>query len=141
MKQFWSTRRLRQHLRQSDRCARAFGGADLDPEVPQAEEGSSRLPATPLVGPQPWWASLVPPPAPGIVQPPAVPDFSRFAVNHNGSLDMASFLQHWTRQVEAFGQPLVDSVLCTLPRGDEAWCLAKQLVAALVEERKRAISP
>ena len=131
MKQFWSTQRLRQHLRRSDKCARAFVGADLDPEMPQVEAGNVRLPPTLLVGPRPWWASLTPPLNGDTALPPVVPDFSRFAVNHNGSVDLASFLQHWTRQVEAFGQQAVDSVLDAVPRGDDAWRLARRLADSI----------
>ena len=131
MRQFWSTPRLRQHLRRSDKCARAFVGADLDPEMPQQEAGNIRLPPTLLVGPQPWWASLTPPLYSNTAMPPVVPDFSRFTVNHNGSLDFASSFQHWTRQVEAFGQPLVDSVLRAVQRSDDAWRLARRLAESL----------
>ena len=58
-KQFWSTRRLREHMRRSAGCAATFAQADLD-AVPDEVLGSSLMPVTQFIGPAPWWSTLQP---------------------------------------------------------------------------------
>ena len=61
--QYWSTARLRMHLRKNASCLATYAGADLDfneDECVVAEKGAW-LPAMPSQTPQPWWATLKPP--------------------------------------------------------------------------------
>ena len=63
-KEFWSTERLRDHLRHQARCLSTHAEADL-PEAADHERrcrATRYLPATALVGPRPFWATLTPPP-------------------------------------------------------------------------------
>ena len=72
MKEFWTQDRLKLHLRKTPACLNVTAEADIGAEA--IVGGSSRqcqwLPATRLVGPQPWWACLRPPAATG---PPPSP--------------------------------------------------------------------
>ena len=62
--QFWTTARLKQHMRQSTRCRTVVLAADLQADNADCTTGDTKawLPATKLIGPQPWWACLTPPP-------------------------------------------------------------------------------
>ena len=62
MKEFWTRDRLKLHLRKSSVCLSVAEGADLPGDCPVTNPDSSCrwLPATRLVGPQPWWAGLRP---------------------------------------------------------------------------------
>ena len=56
--EFWTTKRLKDHLRRSPRCLCVTVEADIQADVADNVRGSQQawLPATRLVGPQPWWA-------------------------------------------------------------------------------------
>ena len=60
--QFWTTARLKQHMRQSTKCRTVALAADLQAENIDRTIGDVKawLPATKLIGPQPWWACLSP---------------------------------------------------------------------------------
>ena len=62
MKEFWTRDRLKMHLRKSPVCLSVAEEADLlgDCTVLSQDSCCRRLPATRLVGPQPWWAGLRP---------------------------------------------------------------------------------
>ena len=62
MKEFWTRDRVRLHLRKSLTCQQVLNEADLEDasEPPRHDRHCQWLPATRLVGPQPWWASLRP---------------------------------------------------------------------------------
>ena len=67
-KEFWSTKRLKLHLRKHPACLSATEAADLSPRP--ALRGAHSFawpPAMPVHGPKPFWATLHPHPAP----PPA----------------------------------------------------------------------
>ncbi|CAE7809940.1 unnamed protein product [Symbiodinium sp. CCMP2592] len=59
-KEFWSTRRLHQHMRQNPVCRQVTIHADLEPAALQGEPGGAWLPAMVVQGPQPFWATLRP---------------------------------------------------------------------------------
>ena len=71
--EFWSTRRLRDHLRRSTRCLQVVEAADLDPETPVPEPTGLHLPAIRAPGPQAWWATLRPDPSDATITQPACP--------------------------------------------------------------------
>ena len=101
MRQFWSTERLRQHLRSSPTCAGSYEGADLDAEAPIVEDPDQRLPPVPLVGPRPFWGSLHPPPA---LPATITTDVGlQFPANHSGSSCIAPILQHFRRLLATCG--------------------------------------
>ena len=56
-KQFWSTQRLRQHLRRAKLCAKAYVEADGAVHQPSEQLADSNTPPTALIGPAPWWAT------------------------------------------------------------------------------------
>ena len=62
--EYWSTARLREHLRRSEACLRLWEAADRDVEADVAPACASWLPATVAHGPHPWWSLLRPPPNP-----------------------------------------------------------------------------
>eukprot|EP00439_Symbiodinium_sp_Y106_P030942 s90_g3.t1 len=55
-KQYWSTKRLRQHLRSVPECARTYLEADHAPNGLTETTASDLMPVVPLIGPRPWWA-------------------------------------------------------------------------------------
>ena len=64
-REYWTSARLREHLRFSTACCHTYIGADLGEVLPQEKgcagpAGATCKPITPLIGPQPWWASLHP---------------------------------------------------------------------------------
>ncbi|CAE7343965.1 unnamed protein product [Symbiodinium sp. CCMP2592] len=65
--EYWSTRRLREHLRRSPTCLKVWEAADREVEAPANEAGHEWLPSAKACGPRPWWATLQPedPPEPG----------------------------------------------------------------------------
>ena len=73
--QFWTTARLKQHMRQSTRCRTVALAADLQAESIDSTLGEAKawLPATKLIGPQPWWACLAPEPEAPPPQPQVLP--------------------------------------------------------------------
>ena len=100
-RQYWSTRRLREHFRRSPGCALAYQQAEvgdvsvLEPVAPDC------VPPTTLIGPCPWWATLRPlvqhapaHPTPG--NRVAVPDIQDLREIHQ----VPTFLVHWLRLVE-----------------------------------------
>ena len=106
-KQFWSTKRLREHLRHVAACRQVYSGADLDRQVDEVI-GPAQCPVVPFTGPVPWWATLRPPendapvtPIPSAVPvapcpPPAVRQIS----------DLPAFMKHMAQadspEVESF---------------------------------------
>ena len=64
-KEFWSNKRLKDHLRRAVRCLHVYVEADVTCDAGDANSVSDaacvKLPAAPLVGPKPWWACLNPP--------------------------------------------------------------------------------
>ena len=68
-REYWTSARFREHLRFSTACCHTYIGADLGDVLPHEKgcvcpAGAACKPVTPLIGPQPWWASLRPMPAP-----------------------------------------------------------------------------
>ena len=65
--EWWSTYRLREHLRRSPACLQVYDAADLDTSAAHETTGSRQQrawrPPTQAFGPQPWWATLTPPAA------------------------------------------------------------------------------
>ena len=61
--QYWSTPRLRMHLRKMPGCLAVYAGADLDfgPQDFVAATKGAWLPPVPSSTPRPWWATLRPP--------------------------------------------------------------------------------
>ncbi|CAE7871729.1 unnamed protein product [Symbiodinium microadriaticum] len=123
MRQFWSTARLRQHLRSSQGCAGAYEGADLDAELPVAKDQDQRLPPVPLVGPKPFSGSLRPPPT--LYVPTAVDVGSQFPANHSGSSCVLPIIQHFRRLLATYGRDQAVSILATFAPTGEYGQLAK----------------
>ena len=62
--EFWSTKRLRDHLRRQPTCLRVWAESDLDSrEVAETMHSHAWRPACKTSGPAPWWATLRPEPA------------------------------------------------------------------------------
>ena len=60
--EFWSTRRLAEHLRKSASCLQVLDAADLDaPETVPQQHRFAWPPAVVSLGPRPFWATLRPP--------------------------------------------------------------------------------
>ena len=74
-KEFWTTKRLKLHLRKHEACLAAAEGADLDsgPDIHGAHS-FAWPPAMPVYGPKPFWATLTPSSAPLPVIGPAIQD-------------------------------------------------------------------
>ena len=78
MREYWTSARLREHLRFSSSCCHTYIGADLGDILPQekgcsGQAGATCRPITVLTGPQPWWATLHPA-APSDALPHMPPD-------------------------------------------------------------------
>ncbi|CAE7761117.1 unnamed protein product [Symbiodinium sp. CCMP2456] len=59
--EFWSTKRLRDHLRRQPTCLRVWAESDLDSrEVAETMHSRAWRPACKTSGPAPWWATLRP---------------------------------------------------------------------------------
>ena len=58
--EFWSTKRLRDHLRRCTGCLEVVEAAGLDPEEPISAPVGLRMPAIKAPGPLTWWATLRP---------------------------------------------------------------------------------
>ena len=128
MKEFWTTKRLREHLRKSRRCVQSYNGADLDPEAPViATAEAVVLPPTMLIGPRPFWASLAPP-LPSRVSPtPGVLEQILATANHSGKDFYHSFLKTRARLVETDGRQAVIDALAEAVALDSSWHLAASL--------------
>ena len=128
MKEFWTTQRLREHLRKSRRCVQSYNGADLGPEDPvQASTGAVVLPPTVLIGPRPYWANFAPPlpchasPSPGVLQQILA------TANHSGQDFYHSFLRTRTRLVERYSRQAIADALAAASAKDPSWLLAASL--------------
>ncbi|CAE7689873.1 unnamed protein product, partial [Symbiodinium sp. CCMP2456] len=63
--EFWSTKRLRDHLRRQPKCLKVWAESDLDSrEVAETSRRHAWRPACKTSGPAPWWATLRPESAP-----------------------------------------------------------------------------
>ncbi|OLP81785.1 Prostaglandin F synthase [Symbiodinium microadriaticum] len=64
--EFWSASRLQDHLKKQASCRNTILAAEIEHDCPPQPKGPhyAWLPATKLVGPLPWWASLRPPAEP-----------------------------------------------------------------------------
>ncbi|CAE7501382.1 unnamed protein product [Symbiodinium sp. KB8] len=106
-KQYWSTKRLREHLRHVATCRQVYSAADLSAQDDEVI-GASQCPVVPFVGPIPWWATLRPPEeehrAP--VTPPVAQVSSRIPPAVRQISDLPAFMKHMARadgtEVESF---------------------------------------
>ena len=131
MRQFWSTARLKQHLRSSRSCAGTYAGADLAEEVPVLDRGDQRLPPVSLIGPRPFWGSLRPPLA---QQHPATADVSiQLPANHSRSSCVPLIVQHFRRLQATCGHERAVTILNAFAPQGEYGQLAK--LAALMALR------
>ncbi|CAE7867077.1 unnamed protein product [Symbiodinium sp. KB8] len=123
MRQFWSTARLKQHLRASSSCACTYEGADLEVEATVPENCDQRLPPVPLIGPRPFWGTLCPPPP---LQPHASADV-RFQIpaNHSRSSCVPLIIQHFRRLMVTCGPDQAVSILDAFAPTGEYGQLAK----------------
>ena len=71
--EFWSTRRLRQHLRQQPSCGVCYAEADLGCEAPHPDVDDGWRPPSTVAGPRPWWATLQPTARSSVVPPMSLP--------------------------------------------------------------------
>ena len=123
MRQFWSTVRLKQHLRTSRSCAGTYAGADLAAEEPVLDRCDQRLPPVPLIGPRPFWGSLRPPLAP---QHPATADVSfQLPANHSRSSCVPLIIQHFRRLQATCGHERAVTILNAFAPQGEYGQLAK----------------
>ena len=106
-KQFWSTKRLREHLRHVTTCRHVYSAADLSAQDDEVI-GASQCPVVPFVGPIPWWATLRPPedtPCESSI-PSAARVSSRIPPAVSQISDLPAFLKHMARadstEVESF---------------------------------------
>ena len=58
--EFWSTRRLREHLRRSEACLQVWEAADRTADEEVCAPGLDWFPSTKAYGPHPWWSVLRP---------------------------------------------------------------------------------
>ena len=130
MRQFWATRRLKQHLRSSPRCADIYAGADLDFEPPVHDDTAICAPPAQLAGPRPWWATLRPtPPEPPMAASSADPPFP---TNHSGLSCIPVLVQHYMRMLEMRGTAVAAQIFEQFEPTDEHAQLAKAVVAVLL---------
>ena len=138
MRQFWATSRLRQHLRSSPTCAAVYAGADLEPEAAVCDNEDVRAPPTKLVGPQPWWAVLRPPPP--SLPPPLSGVGWPLPANHSGSSSIAPFLQYYARLAENVGVEQSAPILAAYAAPDEHGRLACAIAAALFNHHEAPLT-
>ena len=104
-KQFWSTGRLREHLRKARRCSRVYAEADWTPSQPAEILASQQVPVTALVGPAPWWALQNFDEVVDHSVSPAHPD-PLVSVSSMTSLhQLPPFLRTWMQAVESGWEP------------------------------------
>ncbi|CAE7225175.1 unnamed protein product [Symbiodinium sp. CCMP2592] len=77
--EYWSTRRLREHLRRSSTCLKVWEAADREVEAPANDAGHEWLPSAKACGPRPWWATLQPEDPPEPSPQAALPSAAIFA--------------------------------------------------------------
>ena len=82
--EYWSTMRLRDHLRRSEACLRVWEAADRDAEGTVIATPTNWLPATTAYGPHPWWSLL---------RPPAMPTAAPLP-----EWDRQAFLKEWLQR-------------------------------------------
>ena len=104
-KQFWSTGRLREHLRKAKGCSRVYAEADWMPSQPVEILASQQVPVTALVGPAPWWALQNFDEVADHTVSPAHPD-PLVSVSSLTSLhQLPPFLRTWMQAVESGWEP------------------------------------
>ena len=152
--QWWTTFRLKEHLRRSEVCRNAWHGADLDPPLPFEHTGSRQnrawRPPVPVAGPRPFWATLAPgPPHPEqqIAKPDRVPaDLATLEAGPGGNL-CSWFLRLYRLCQESSAENLTftEGTLASdalracqcLPTMDIGACTTFGNLCCLLEERHR----
>ncbi|CAE7464515.1 unnamed protein product [Symbiodinium sp. CCMP2456] len=135
-KQYWTRDRLRDHLRRSSRCAMVFEHCDIVEDAPtQKDAKRCALPVADLIGPQPWWATLVPSSAKESPPTPTPPTeghdiFDRF----RGCMDYNLFLLHRKRVVENGTGVEMQHFFESQDSGTAEWRLANSVAAAIGRE-------
>ena len=104
-RQFWSTKRLRQHLRRSQPCAKTYVEADGATNQPAEQLADSNTPPTALIGPVPWWATQTFSEGRTNAVTPLVPDPLRGLSRVQTVEQLPSFLRMWVQAVESDWEP------------------------------------
>ena len=131
-RQFWDTKRLAQHFRSSSRCAAVYREADLsgaDAEV----LADKRMPPQTLVGPTPWWATMVHEPAKPPVPTPSAVNYLQelLALNVEGQIPL--FFRLLACSVESFGRDVVLAAIQSV-KGSSEWLLVVQVATILGQD-------
>ena len=132
-KQFWTSAKLRDHLRRSQHCAQVFANSDIvEAETPAQNPLSCAMPVVDLIGPRPWWATLHP--DPGRDMPPARDCaldcraiFDRFRTGP----DLHAFFVQRARAAELHGVEELQVYFESQTEGSLLWLLANQVAVAL----------
>eukprot|EP00439_Symbiodinium_sp_Y106_P025071 s7015_g3.t1 len=104
-RQYWSTRRLRQHLKHSKICAGVYLEGDWPAGQPPEQLAADCLPPTDLTGPAPWWSLQVfRDQAPCIVIPDCPDPLSELS-KLTSLAQLASFLRTWAQALESGWEP------------------------------------
>ena len=127
-RQFWSTDRLREHLRKATRCSRVYVEADWTPGNAREVLAAPTVPPVPLVGPAPWWSVQHFGEVACSFENPAGPDPVALLPSVADVFHLAPFLRTWTYAVESGWEP---PLIIPQARAGEAALLAVQIAEAL----------
>ncbi|CAE7826695.1 unnamed protein product, partial [Symbiodinium sp. CCMP2456] len=132
-KRYWTRARLRDHLRRSAVCASVYKNSDIqEGQLVAQAPGQCNLPVVPLIGPRPWWATLVPRndteclPTPALSFEPHVA-FCRYRYHMN----YPAFFACWSRAVETGHLAALLQYFGLQEEGTPEWMLATRVVLAL----------
>ncbi|CAE7816813.1 unnamed protein product [Symbiodinium sp. CCMP2592] len=115
--EFWSTTRLREHLRRARCCSATYVGADLDPQ-PDEELGTKQCPVQPFHGPRPFWATLRPAPEQANTTTPsfAAGSLIQLLTTVHEVADLPSLLKRWWQVTDSDEVEATRSQVISLPR-------------------------
>ena len=114
-RQYWTSKRLREHLRHSLRCCRIYHQADMASDLADKPD-NAHLPQTRLIGPQPWWATQAPD------KSPTPPDVALASTPTTRDTLLSSFCQLADpKQLQGFFNVWVGSVEESPKATEEKW--------------------
>ncbi|CAE7311591.1 unnamed protein product [Symbiodinium necroappetens] len=135
-RQFWSTDRLREHLRKATRCSRVYVEADWTPGNARETLAESTVPPVPLVGPAPWWSVQHFEDVARSFENPAGPDPVALLPTLADVFHLEPFLRTWTHAVESGWEP---PLFIPQARAGDVALLAVQIAEALGSSDARVL--
>ena len=131
-RQFWGTKRLAQHFRSSPRCAAVYREADL-PNADVEVLADKRMPPQALIGPAPWWSTMVHEPAKPPVPTPSAMNYLHklLAMRVEGQIPL--FFRLLACSVELYGRDVVLAAIQSV-QGSSDWHLAVQVAEILGQD-------